>query len=178
MDNGTVVAVSCESAHRFSKPVRESIHLIADYGVEGDAHAGATIQHRYLAKRNLPNDRQVHLIASELFDDLAVAGFTIGPGDLGENVTCRGIDLAALPLRTRLNFGEGAVVELTGLRTPCGLIDKFRRGLKRTLILRTPEGPTFRSGVLGVVRVGGIVSAGNRITATLPDEPWKTLPAI
>ncbi len=130
--DGSVVAVSCDSAHRFSKPVRDNIRLIADFGVEGDAHAGATIQHRYLAKRKMPNDRQVHLIPSELFGELAAAGFTIAPGELGENITTRGIDLAALPLRTRLHLGVGAVVELTGLRTPCGLIDKFRKGLKRT----------------------------------------------
>ena len=170
--------MSCDSAHRFSKPVRERVRLIADHGIEGDAHAGATIRHRYLARQKLPNDRQVHLMQAELFEDLAAAGFAVAPGELGENITTRGIDLLALPLRTRLHLGEGAVVELTGLRTPCGLIDKFRRGLKRAMILRTPEGPTFRAGVLGRVRAGGLVAAGDRITAALPEGPWERLPAI
>src|SRR5947207_6981012 len=48
---GTVVVVACDAGHRFSKPRRELIHLIAGHGVEGDAHAGPHVRHRYLARR-------------------------------------------------------------------------------------------------------------------------------
>ena len=104
--------------------------------MEGDAHAGRFMQHRYLARKMpiMPNNRQVHLITSELFTELGSSGFNVAPGDLGENITTAGLDLTKLPLGTRLRLGHSAVVELTGLRTPCSLIDRFQKGLKRAMI--------------------------------------------
>ena len=128
---GTVVAVASNAKHEFSKPLKDEITLIKDHGVEGDAHAGHFIQHRYLAKKTplLFNNRQVHLIASELFTELASSGFHVSPGELGENVTTEGLNLTYLPLGTCLRIGSSAVVELTGLRTPvCSDRSVFRRG--------------------------------------------------
>src|SRR6187431_3064917 len=121
---GCVAAVSADRAHRFAKPVRAAIRLIKDHGIEDDAHAGPLVAHRYLARKTpaLPNRRQVHLIQSELFADLLQQGFAVNPGELGENITTTGIDLLNLPLGSLLHLGEGALVELTGLRTPCGQI--------------------------------------------------------
>lgn len=165
-----VTAVHCDDRHRFSKLSQLSIRLIAGHGVEGDAHAGHFIQHRYQARQmpEMPNNRQVHLIQSELFDEVKEKGFVLGPGDLGENITTRGFDLTGLPLGTLLHLGDTAVVELTGLRTPCGYIDKFQKGLKRAMIVRAPGGVTFRAGVLGVVHSGGDVAAHDAISIEMP----------
>jgi MOSC domain-containing protein YiiM len=150
-DKAVVVQVSVGEAHRFSKQAAFTVRLVAGYGIEGDAHGGATIQHRYLARQSAtsPNNRQVHLIQAELFDDLRHAGFDVKPGQLGENITTRGIDLLRLPLGVRLHVGASALVELTGLRTPCGYIDKFRRGLKRAMIVQEQAGVTFGPVYLG-----------------------------
>jgi MOSC domain-containing protein YiiM len=174
-----VIAVSCDDTHRFSKPNRRSIRLIAGYGIEGDAHAGRFIKHRYQARQmpEMPNNRQVHLIQSELFDEVKEADFVLAPGDLGENITTSGLDLIGLPLGTLLHLGRTAVVELTGLRTPCGFIDKFQKGLKRAMIVKTPGGVTFRAGVLGVVTSGGDVAPNDAITVEMPMEQ-SALPAI
>jgi MOSC domain-containing protein YiiM len=139
---GTVVAVASNAKHEFSKRSKETIRLVEGHGVEGDAHAGHLIQHRYLAAKMpvLPNNRQVHLVASELFTKLASSGFNVAPGNLGENVTTAGLDLAKFPLGTRLRIGNLAIVELTGLRTPCALIDWFQKGLKRALIVKHIQG--------------------------------------
>jgi MOSC domain-containing protein YiiM len=125
----------------------------------------------------MPNNRQVHLIQSELFDEVKALGFVVGPGDLGENITTRGLDLTGLPLGTLLHLGDTAVVELTGLRTPCGYIDKFQKGLKRAVIVRTPGGVTFRAGVLGIVNSGGDVAANDTISVEMPMQR-TALPAI
>jgi MOSC domain-containing protein YiiM len=174
-----VIAVNCDDRHRFSKPNKLVIRLIAGHGIEGDAHAGRFIQHRYQARQmpEMPNNRQVHLIQSELFDEMKKLGFVVKPGDLGENITTRGLDLIGLPLGTRLHLGRTAVVELTGLRTPCGYIDKFQKGLKRAMIVRTPTGVTFRAGVLGVVNSSGDVAANDPITVKIPTQS-TVLPAI
>jgi MOSC domain-containing protein YiiM len=107
---GTVVSVSSDDAHRFSKIIRQSVRLIEGYGVEGDAHAGRFVQHRHEANKAslTPNRRQVHLIQSELFEEMRGLGFVIAPGDLGENITTAGIDLLALPLGAKLHLGESA----------------------------------------------------------------------
>ena len=78
---GTVVAVSRDDSHRFSKPVVPSIRLLAGYGIEGDSHAGATTQHRYLIRTDptRPNLTQVHLVRSELLAELAAEGFDVSP---------------------------------------------------------------------------------------------------
>jgi hypothetical protein len=178
---GVVVAVSSDGKHRFSKPNRTSINLIEGLGVEGDAHAGAFVKHRWLARRNaaLPNLRQVHLIHAELFDELCAIGFEVTPGALGENITTRGLDLLALPLGSRLHIGESAVVEVTGIREPCAYIDKFQKGLLRAMIVKEPgKAISYKSGLLGVARGGGVIRPDDRIAVALPAKPWTPLPAL
>jgi MOSC domain-containing protein YiiM len=177
---GSVAAIAADSGHHFSKPLRRSITLIEGHGVEGDAHAGPTVRHRHLARRrpSLPNVRQVHLIPAELFDELRAAGYNIYPGDLGENVTTKGVELDRLPLGALLKLGNSAVVELTGLRTPCVLIDRFRAGLKGCMIRSGKINPRFKCGVLGVVRSGGSIAKGDIVQAKFPAGPLRTLPAL
>jgi MOSC domain-containing protein YiiM len=113
--DGTVLGVASDPQHSFSKPPKRHITLIEDRGVEGDAHAGKYVGHRFIARVGLrqPNERQVHLIRAELVNELCEAGYVVGPGDRRENVTTAGLMLEHLPLGTRLRPGESAIVELT-----------------------------------------------------------------
>ena len=111
--NCSVLAVSSHPAHEFSKQNQPSIRLLAGLGVEGDAHCGEKVKHRSRVAQNpdQPNLRQVHLIHAELFAALQEKGFSVKPGDLGENVTTQGVDLLALPAQTKIWLGESAVVD-------------------------------------------------------------------
>ena len=131
MMDGVVAAVSRSDNHSFSKPLLPAIRLLAGLGVEGDAHCGATVKHRsrVAIDPTRPNLRQVHLIHAELHDELRAAGFSVSAGDMGENVTTRGVDLLGLPTGSRLRLGATAVVEVTGLRNPCTQLDRFQPGL-------------------------------------------------
>ena len=176
-----VVAVSASPGHTFSKPGRESIRLLAGLGVEGDAHAGETVKHRSRVRRDPsePNLRQVHLIHSELHDELRERGFAVGPGEMGENVTTRGVDLLALPKGTRLHLGAEAVVEITGLRNPCAQLDKFQDGLMGAVLDRDADGELVRkSGVMGVVVEGGEVRSGDDIAVELPVGEHRPLEPV
>jgi MOSC domain-containing protein YiiM len=177
--NGAVVAVSIDGRHRFSKISRPSITLTSGHGIEGDAHYGPFVRHQYLARRNpkAPNLRQVHLIPSELFDALRTSGFEVRPGDLGENIATVGLDLEYLPVGTLLRLGASATLELTGVRTPCVLIDRFKSGLKNRLQDKPAE-PRFKAGVMAIVTEGGEVSPGDRILAVLPAPPHLDLPPL
>ena len=177
--DGTVLGVSSDAQHGFSKPSKPYITLVENHGVDGDAHAGKHVRHRFIARvwPMQANKRQVHLIRAELFDELREAGHSVGPGDLGENITTSGVDLERLPLGTRLHLGGAAVVELTGLRTPCALIDRFQKGL-RSKMTGTAGAPKFKCGVLGVVVAGGQVEPGHAARVEAPSHPVLPLPAL
>jgi MOSC domain-containing protein YiiM len=179
--DGAVIAVSCSQTHTFSKLNQESIRLLAGLGVEGDAHAGERIQHRSRVARDptQPNLRQVHLIQAELHDELSVAGFTVLAGEMGENITTRGVDLLGLPSRTRLHLGAIAVVEVTGLRNPCLQLDHFQSGLMAAVLARDEQGALIRkAGIMAIVLVGGAVRPSDPILVELPPEPHRPLEVV
>jgi MOSC domain-containing protein YiiM len=173
-----VVAVSRCAGHRFSKPNEMWITLLAGLGVEGDAHAGRTIKHRWRVARgsNQPNLRQVHLLHAELLNELRSKGFNVGAGQIGENVLTEGIDLLALGTGTRIHLGAEAMVEITGLRNPCKQLDRFQKGLMAATLDRDANGGLVRkAGVMGIVIAGGEVRPGDPIRIEAPDGPRRPL---
>jgi hypothetical protein len=178
---GSVAAVSRSGRHSFSKGRHEAIRLLAGLGVEGDAHAGRTVQHVFRKRWNpsAPNLRQVHLISAELHEELRARGFDVRPGNMGENVTTRGLDLLALPTGTRLRLGEEAVVEVTGLRNPCVQLDRFQQGLMAAVLDRDDAGELVRkAGVMAVVVAGGEVRPGDPVAVELPPPPHVRLEPV
>lgn len=178
---GEVIAVAARAGHHFSKTPQPSIRLIEGLGVAGDGHAGATVKHRSRVAKDpgQPNLRQVHLLHAELFEELAAKGFRVAPGDLGENVTTRGLDLLALPTGTRLRLGERALVEVTGLRNPCVQLDRFQSGLMRAVLDTAPDGRLIRkAGIMAIVTAGGEVQPGDPIAVELPPEPHRLLAPV
>jgi MOSC domain-containing protein YiiM len=171
----TIQSVSRNPEHGFSKQPQTSLRLIEGEGIEGDAHRGRTVQHLYLKRKDAtqPNLCQVHLLEAERLAELADQGFDLQPGELGENVLTHGIDLLTLPRRTHLHLGSEAVVEITGVRTPCSQIDDHRDGLQRLLWgPRDAKGKkTRRAGVMSVVLTGGVISPRDEIRVELPPEP-------
>lgn len=176
-----VVAVSQSPTHSLRKTNRSEIRLIAGLGVEGDAHAGSTVKHRSRVARDpsQPNLRQVHLIHSELHDELRTAGFDIAAGEMGENITTRGIDLLNLPTGTRLRIGSKAVVEITGLRNPCAQLETIQSGLMKAVLDRDEAGSLIRkAGVMGVVITGGTVHPDDPIIIELPARAHQPLQPV
>jgi MOSC domain-containing protein YiiM len=179
--DGTVIAVSISQNHSFSKFNRDSINLIAGLGVEGDAHLGKTVKHRSRVAKDpsQPNLRQVHLIHSELHDELKDAGFNLSPGQMGENITTGGIDLLGLPTNTLLYLGNRAIIKVTGLRNPCAQLDRFQSGLMAAVLDRDGQGNLIRkAGIMGIVITGGIVKSGDIVAIELPPKPHKPLNRI
>lgn len=177
----SITAVSSSGSHGFSKMGRDSLTLLAGLGVEGDAHMGRTVKHRSRVARDpsQPNLRQVHLIHSELFAELAAVGHRVLPGELGENVTTSGIDLLDLPTGTLLHLGDQAVVEVTGLRNPCTQIDDYQEGLLRRVVHRSEDGMIIRkAGVMSIVHIGGVIRPGDAIEVVLPQQPYRPLQPV
>ncbi len=175
-----VVAICSSAGHTMSKSTRASITLVRGLGVEGDAHAGATVKHRSRVRQDptQPNLRQVHLMRMELIEDLNAKGFELTPGLMGENITTRGIDLLALPRGTRLIIGR-AVIEVTGLRNPCAQLDGLRPGLMAAVLSCASDGALIRkAGIMGIVLQGGTVEPGDPIDVDQPESPFEVLEKV
>lgn len=176
-----VTAVSLSKSHRFSKPNAMEIRLLTGLGVAGDAHCGVTVKHRSRVAKDptQPNLRQVHLLHEELFDELRGKGFRVAPGDMGENVTTRGVDLLGLPIGTRLHLGSSAVVEVTGLRNPCVQIDRFQQGLMAATLDRDAAGNLIRkAGIMSIVLTNGDLRPGDAIGVELPTGQHRSLQPV
>ena len=157
------------------------IRLLAGLGVEGDAHAGTTVQHRsrMVQDPTQPNLRQLHLIAGELLDELQGRGFQVQAGSMGENLTTRGLDLLALSQGTRLHLGKLAVALVTGLRNPCTQLNGLQSGLMAAMLGRDEHGELIRrAGIMAVIVVGGEVWPGDPVRAELPPPPHLKLERV
>ena len=176
-----VIAVSLNKNHSFSKSNQVSIRLLEGLGVAGDVHCGKTVRHRSRVAKdpNQPNLRQVHLIHAELHDELKEKGFDILPGQMGENITTKGIDLLSLPTNTRLHIGKEAVIQITGLRNPCSQLDQFKPGLMAAVLDRDAEGKIIRkAGIMAIVIATGEISVGDKIRVEFPPEPYQVLEKV
>jgi MOSC domain len=165
----TIIAVHRCGQHQFSKDPAAFVDLIEGHGVAGDAHHGVTVKHRSRVANDpsQPNLRQVHLIHAELLDELSARGLHVRPGQMGENITTWGIDLLGLSTGTRLSLGSSAIIQITGLRNPCGQIDNFMPGLLPAVLDRDVNGALVRkAGVMAIVIHGGPVAPEDTITIT------------
>jgi MOSC domain-containing protein YiiM len=121
----------------------------------------------------------VHLIHAELHDELRDLGYDVKPGELGENVTTRGIELLGLPRRARLRVGAEVVLEVTGLRSPCHQVNDYRPGLLKQVIHTAADGNVIRkTGVMSVVLSGGVIRPDDPIVVSLPDGPQLPLEVV
>jgi MOSC domain-containing protein YiiM len=139
---GKIIAV-CRSAKTGERKtdIRRGM-LRTDHGLEGDAHA-----------RNW--HRQVSLLARESIRKMQEKGLAVGPGDFAENITTEGIDLAALPVGTRLRLGEEAVVEITQIGKTCHS--------KCNIYRQAGDCVMPREGVFAAVKTGGAIKKGDTV---------------
>lgn len=111
--------------------------------------------------------------------ELEAQGFALGPGDIGENILTRGIDLLRLPTGSRLRIGATAELQLTGLRNPCVQLDRFKPGLMAATLGRDKAGVLVRkAGIMAIVLAGGDVRPLDPIQVALPPEPHRPLAVV
>lgn len=178
---GTVLAVCSSPGHTMSKTGRTHIRLLEGLGVEGDAHSGQTVRHRSRVRQDptQPNLRQVHLVHSELHEELRRSGFELEAGQMGENITTQGVDLLGLPTGTQLHIGADAVVRVTGLRNPCAQLDGIQQGLMAAVLTQDSEGNLVRkAGIMAVVTHSGDVKPGDPIVVEKPPGPFMPLAPV
>ena len=103
---GAIKAISISEKRGTQKVNVPQAEIKLDFGIEGDAHAGAW-------------HRQVSLLAIESINKMIAKGTEVSPGDFAENITTEGIDLPALEIGSKLRLGENAEVEVTQFGKKC-----------------------------------------------------------
>jgi MOSC domain-containing protein YiiM len=117
--------------------------LVADRGLEDDAHAGDW-------------HRQVSLLAEESIDKMRSSGLDVRPGDFGENLTTRGVELVTLPVGARLKVGGGVLLEVTQIGKEC---EK-----PCSIYYQVGDCVMPREGIFAKVLSGGDVAVGDEVT--------------
>lgn len=176
-----VESLAQSATYTFHKQPVARARFLEGMGLEGDVHSGRTVKHRsrVAADPSQPNLRQVHLIHGELLDELQEAGYSVGPGRLGENVLTRGVDLLGLSTGTHLRLGNEVVVEVTGLRNPCVQLESIGPNLLKRLAYRDDQGTLIRrAGVMATVVKAGEVNQGDEIQVDVPDGPHRPLQKV
>ncbi|MQL51685.1 MOSC domain-containing protein [Desulfofundulus thermobenzoicus] len=139
---GVIVAVCASPEKGTRKKNMGTGMLVANHGLQGDAHAGSW-------------HRQVSLLALESIEKMRELGLDVHPGDFAENLTTKGIDLVNLPVGTRLAIGPEAIGEVTQIGKECHMGCEIRR-LAGDCIMP-------REGVFVRILTGGPVKEGDRI---------------
>lgn len=103
---GTIKAISISKKRGTRKSNVAAASLMANLGIEGDAHAGDW-------------HRQISLLATESIARMKAKGADVAPGDFAENIATEGIDLLALDMGGRLRLGSTAEVEVTQFGKEC-----------------------------------------------------------
>ncbi len=150
---GKVMAVCTSPEKGTGKTPRDSIRLLPDYGIEGDAHAGKW-------------HRQVSLLSYEEIEKFREKGADIAFGAFGENVVLSGIDLKTLPVGTRLRIGE-CLLEVSQIGKACH---------SHCAIFKTMGDCIMpREGIFAVVLEGGEIRPGMvaQMIPAAPDRPFR-----
>ncbi len=141
---GRIVAVSVSDRKGVKKTNIEQGLLIANFGLEGDAHGGDW-------------HRQISLLARESIDKIRAKGLDVAPGDFAENITTSGFALEELPIGTRLRLGTEALVEITQIGKVCHN--------RCAIFHQVGDCVMPREGVFARILKGGSIRPGDTITS-------------
>ena len=136
-----LVSVNTSAVKQFRKLPRSEGRLVANFGLEGDRHAGRP-------------DRQVSILNAETVDELAQRGMPVEPGILGENITVEGVAVMQLHDGARLRIGQ-AELEITGDRPACREMLEIHADALKAMV--------GRAGKMARVVRGGTIRPGDPI---------------
>ncbi len=154
---GAVVAISVSERKGIPKTNVSSVMLVADWGIQGDAHAGNW-------------HRQVSLLAIESIEKMRAKGLKVRPGAFAENITTEFIDIPHLRIGDRVRVAD-AELEITQIGKECH---------SRCAIFEAAGDCVMpREGIFGRVLTGGAIRVGDEvrvIRATHDTAPQEHAP--
>jgi len=137
-------SIAVSKAKGTRKELVEQALVVAEHGIQGDAHAG-------------PWHRQVSFLATESIEKAKAAGLSVGFGDFAENIATEGIDWVSFPVGARFRLGESVLVEITQIGKECHR--------KCAIYYQAGDCIMPREGVFARVIEGGVIRCGDRIVS-------------
>jgi MOSC domain-containing protein YiiM len=144
-----VVSINTSKGGIPKLPVESTRLTFAGLGGDGHNHA----------KHNTPL-QAVCLQDLEKLEELGDNGYRLIPGQTGENLTVKGLNVNQLPLGTVLKFSGGVVLEISKVRKPCYVMD--------AIDLRLKEDVLGRHGMYAKVLHEGFLKVGEEILSFPP----------
>ncbi len=141
--NGKVIAVCRSDTKGTSKDMVASGEFCENYGMVSDAHADFTTH------------RQVSLLALESIDKMRKLGLVLGPGAFAENLTTQGIDIASIPIGTKIIVGKEVILEISQIGKECHVGCAIFRQVGKCIMPK--------EGVFARVIKGGPIVPGDKI---------------
>ena len=146
---GEIVSIAYRGDRGLPRPLHARATLVAGHGIQGDHKAGKS------------PERALNIIDAYRLDELVALGYDVTAGALGENLIVRGAGLDRLPLGSRVQLGESAVVRVVKPRSPCDNLKYIHADF--------PEAGEGRVGVLCAVETGGEIRVGDAVSALRAD---------
>lgn len=137
-----IVSISFSKSKGTRKTPVDTAQLVKDHGLERDAHAGRW-------------HRQVSFLAAESIEHARNNGLDVSFGDFAENVATEGVDWLRVPVGTRLQVGESAIVEVTQIGKTCHR--------KCAIYYQAGDCIMPREGVFAQVLEGGTIRVGDEL---------------
>ena len=137
---GRVVSINISRKKGTVKAPVPSARLRANFGIEGDAHAGSA--------------RQVSLLSLNALDRMRQKLDWLAPGDFAENLNVDGLETLDIAVGRRIRVGADVVLEVTAIGKACHDAGCAIKKAAGTCVMP-------REGVFAKVLVGGEVTAGD-----------------
>ncbi len=136
-----IIALNTSERKGTQKRPQETVNLIENHGIEGDAHAGKW-------------HRQVSFLGNECIEDFNAKGAEVKPGAFGENIIVSGVDFTTLPVGTLVRC-NGTEMEITQIGKECHTRCKIYYKMGDCIMPK--------NGVFAQVNKGGVISIGDEV---------------
>ncbi len=136
-----IIALNTSERKGTQKRPVDSVNLIANHGIEGDAHAGDW-------------HRQISFLGQECISEFNNKGAEVKPGAFGENIIVDGVDFTTLPIGTKV-LCNGTEMEITQIGKECHTRCKIYYKMGDCIMPR--------NGVFAKVITGGVISIGDEV---------------
>lgn len=137
-----IVSIAISPTKKTQKTPVQEARLVEEFGLEGDAHAGAW-------------HRQVSFLAAESIHKARQTGLQVDFGDFAENIATEGVDWSSLQVGQRLQLGPEAQVEITQKGKECHT--------RCAIYYKAGDCIMPREGVFARVIQGGTIRCGDPI---------------
>jgi len=128
--------------NQYNRVPLENALLTVEHGIDGD-------------QKGSNPARQLNIMSYETLAELEDEGFKIHPGQMGEQIILKGINVNSIPVGERIQLGDEACIEVVSYRNGCDRFEAYQ-GKPRT-------DAKDRLGIMAKVVTPGTIKVGDSV---------------